>query len=79
MEESFFRQVELTSTFTRPQKRALLAALIEAHDIPDIEDRTAAEGAVLADPGWLDFVQRAWTIVTEFAFLEFYLIYAFNS
>ena len=80
VEESFFRQEEGTSTFTREQKREFLAALINAHEIPDIEARTAEERVVLEriPAGWT-FVQRAWTIVTEFAFLEFYLIYAFND
>jgi hypothetical protein len=41
VEESFFRQEEGTSTFTREQKREFLAALINAHEDPDIEARTA--------------------------------------
>jgi hypothetical protein len=84
VEESFFRVDDApftpTAPFSRSAKRAILADLIAAHEITDPEERTAAERAALEriPPGWT-FVPLAWTAVTDFAFLEFYLVYAFND
>lgn len=79
VEGSFFaedRDAQNPEPFSRRQKRAILAALIEANENGD----PAAEAAALARiPSGHRFVAKAWNAARGFAFLEFYLVYPFND
>jgi len=62
--------------FNRSQKRAVLRALVDARLAGD----PAAELAALNQiPQGFALSQRAWDAVTQYAFLEFYFVYAFND
>jgi hypothetical protein len=77
VEESFFTRGQGPGgDFSRAQKRAVLTALVAAHEA----NNPAAELAALSTipTGWL-FVQRAWDAVKQFGFLEFYFTYAYND
>jgi hypothetical protein len=82
VEDSFFEQdlVGADQTlFPRSEQRDILRTLVEAYEAGE-----AAELAALNEirnqipPGWR-FVDRAWDIVKRFAFLEYYLVYAFDN
>jgi hypothetical protein len=78
VEDSFFETEEGAdqASFSRSEKRTILAALVAAHEAGD----EAAELEALEEipPGWR-FVVRAWDVVKQFAFLEFNLVYAFSD
>ena len=78
VEESFFfRQSSGAGpAFTRPDQRRVLRALVAAHLAGD---PAAWQVALNQIPlGWA-LSQRAWDAVTQYAFLEFYFVYAFND
>ena len=62
--------------FSGSLKRAVLAALIDAHQR---QDTTAQEAALARIPQGWQLSERAWKAVTQFAFLEYYFVYAFND
>jgi hypothetical protein len=62
--------------FTRPEERNVLRALVAAHLAGDAAAWQAALN--LIPLGWA-LSQRAWDAVTQYAFLEFYFVYAFND
>jgi hypothetical protein len=62
--------------FTRLQKRNVLRALVAAHVAGDPAAWQAALNMIPLD--WA-LSQRAWAAVTQYAFLEFYFVYAFND
>jgi hypothetical protein len=62
--------------FTRSQKRHVLRALVAAHLAGDAAAWQAA--FTLIPLGWALY-QQAWDAVTQYAFLEFYFVYAFND
>lgn len=77
VEDTFFRLVGNSNVpFTTSRKRDILRRLIAADEAGD----EAARAAAFADipPPW-QFVQRAWDAVNNYAFLEYYLTYAFND
>jgi hypothetical protein len=76
VEESSGGGVGNPPVFTRSQKRKVLAALVDARLAGD----PAAELAALNQiPQGFALSQRAWDAVTQYAFLEFYFVYAFND
>lgn len=79
VEESFFEASarDDTAEFPRSEQRAMLATLVEAHEAGAAAERAALEQMELPT-GWR-FVLRAWDAVKQFAFLEYYLFYAFND
>ena len=79
VEDSFFEEapnVANQASFSRSQKRAILAALVAAHEDGDEAAELDALGEIPL--GWL-FVARAWAAVKQFVFLEYYMVYAFND
>jgi hypothetical protein len=79
VENSFFEHESGLDppSFTRSEKRAILATLVAAHEAGEEAEAAALEDMVLPS-GWR-FVLRAWDAVKRFAFLEYYLVYAFND
>jgi hypothetical protein len=78
VENSFFdRDSNTDPSFSRSDKRAILATLVAAHEAGEEAEAAALENMELPS-GWR-FVLRAWEAVKQFAFLEFYLVYAFND
>ena len=77
VEGSFFKAPAGTNVpFTTSRKRDILRRLIAADEAGD----EAARAAAFADiPLPWTFVQRAWDALTQYAFLEYYLTYAFND
>lgn len=77
VETEFFHNPERrTSGFSRSQMRGILADLITAYENNDPDGEAAARARI--PQGW-HFVEKPWTIVKTYAFLEFYLVYAFND
>jgi hypothetical protein len=73
----FFRQSSGPGpAFARPDMRNVLRALVAAHLAGDAAAWQAALN--LIPLGWA-LSQRAWAAVTQYAFLEFYFVYAFND
>ena len=62
--------------FTRDDKRKVLRALVAAQLANDPAATLAALNQI--PPGY-SLSQRAWDAVTQYAFLEFYFVYAFND
>jgi hypothetical protein len=62
--------------FDRHDKRNVLRGLVAAHLAGDVAAWQATLD--LIPPGWALY-QRAWDAVTQYAFLEFYFVYAFND
>lgn len=75
--DSFFETEPDADRFSRSQKRSILAALVAAHEVGEAAERDALNEMELPS-GWR-FVTKAWDIVKGFAFLEYYLVYAFND
>jgi hypothetical protein len=78
VENSFFEQdSDADPLFSRSDKREILATLVAAHEAGEEAEAQALEEMELPS-GWR-FVLRAWEAVKQFAFLEYYLVYAFND
>jgi hypothetical protein len=78
VENSFFEQdSDADPLFSRSDKRAILAALVAANEDGEEAEKAALENMELPT-GW-HFVLRAWEAVKQYAFLEYYLVYAFND
>jgi hypothetical protein len=77
VEDSFFVEELSPDPFSREEQRAILADLVAAHEAGAEAEAAALENMELPS-GWR-FVRRAWEAVKQFAFLEYYLVYAFND
>ncbi len=75
--DSFFEAEPDADRFSPSQKRSILAALVAAYETGEAAERDALNEMELPS-GWR-FVTKAWDIVKGFAFLEYYLVYAFND
>jgi hypothetical protein len=84
VEDLFFRVNKsgsgpsLDSLIPRSQRRAILAALIAAHET-DPNDQQAQREVLAQVPASVIFSEGAWAVVSRFAFLEFYLHYSYND
>ncbi len=77
VEGSFFEKVSLPlAPFPESLQRDILRELVAAHERGEATPTPAALARVPA--GWR-FVFKAWQVVTGFAFLEYYLVYAMND
>jgi len=85
VENSFFRENKLqgnSTPFSTNQKRQILKTLVDSYDPDNIDidaENTAIDNLISALPqGWL-FNRVAWDVIKNFAFIEFYFIYAYND
>lgn len=81
VEDSFFEQEREPgldpAAFSRSEKRAILRDLVAAHEAGQAAETDALDEMEIP-PGW-QFVAKAWDVVKQFAFLEYYLVYAFSD
>jgi hypothetical protein len=79
VEDSFFEPIrgggERPARFPRSAQRDILRALVAAQEAGEEPDAPPPE----AIPAGWQFVKNAWDVVRRFAFLEYYLVYAFND
>jgi hypothetical protein len=77
VETEFFRSEERhTHGFSRADMRGILADMIEAYENGDAAGEAAARARI--PEGW-QFVEKPWTVIKTYAFLEYYFVYAFND
>lgn len=72
----FERSGSTAAVFTNQQQLTLLADLISAHETGDEARQAQLISTIPA--GW-NLNARAWSAVTNYAFLEFYFVYAYND
>jgi hypothetical protein len=77
VEREFFRSDDRSGRgFSRTDMRNILAAMIIAQENGDSEAEAEARSRI--PEGW-HLVEKAWTVLTTYAFLEYYFFYAFND
>lgn len=77
VEREFFRSDDGSrGGFSAAHMRSILAAMIAAHENGDSDAEAEARSSI--PDGW-HLVEKAWTVLTTYAFLEYYFFYAFND
>jgi hypothetical protein len=77
IERNFFEKTAANAAaFNDQDQRDLLAALIDAHEK---EDEAALAQLMSTIPTGWSLNARAWSAVTNYVFLEFYFVYAYND
>lgn len=76
VEDEFFEGDRRRVSFPRREKRSILAEMIEAYENGDSDAEAAARARI---PEEWQFVEKAWTVLKTYAFLEYYFFYAFND
>jgi hypothetical protein len=79
VEAFFFERDPGADAFSRSEQRDILRTLVQAYEAGEAAELAALNELRNQIPSGWRFVDKAWDIVKRFAFLEYYLIYAFDN